>query len=178
MRICTIAARNYLPQARVLARSYAAHNGGEPCSLLLLDDPQRTVVDAGEPFEILRPEQVGIERFERMAASYDVKQLAALLKPVLLRHLLERDRAPLACADADTRFFDDIGEVAQLAETEGIVITPHGGFVAVAPGEGSGRLIDWWRGRLGFSLDELGSVASRFHVDPRSGCERGVPQPR
>ena len=173
MRICTIAARNYLPQARVLARSYAAHNGGEPCSLLLLDDPQRTVLDAGEPFEILRPEQVGIERFERMAASYDVKQLAALLKPVLLRHLLERDRAPLACVDADTRFFDDIGEVAQLAETEGIVITPHGGFVAVAPGEGSGRLIDWWRGRLGFSLDELGSVVSRFHVIRDPGVNVG-----
>ena len=30
MRICTIVARNYLPQARVLARSYAQHNDGEP----------------------------------------------------------------------------------------------------------------------------------------------------
>src|SRR5690348_12187490 len=97
MRICTVVARNYLPHARVLARSYARHNHGEPCSVLLLDDPQRTVEDASEPFEVLRPEEIGIERFEGMAAMYDLRELAAVLKPALLRHLLDRDGAPVAC---------------------------------------------------------------------------------
>ena len=173
MRICTIVARNYLPQARVLARSYAAHNGGEPCSLLLMDDPQRTVADAGEPFEILRPEQAGIERFEAMAAMYDVKELTAMLKPLLLGHLLEREGAPLACVDADVRFFDDIDEIARQAASDGVVVTPHGGFVAVAPGEDSRRLIDWWRGRPGFTPDQVSRVVAHAHVIRDPGVNVG-----
>ena len=173
MRICTIVARNYLPRARVLARSYAEHNDGESCSVLLLDDPGGAVKDGDEPFEVLRPEQAGVERFEAMAAMYDVKELSAALKPLLLRHLLERDGAPLACVDADARFFDDIDEVARLATNEGIVITPHGGFVALAPGEDTTRLLDWWRGRLGIRLDELRSVVPRFHIVRDPGVNVG-----
>jgi hypothetical protein len=164
MRICTIAARNYLPQARVLARSYAEHNCGESCTVLLLDDPRGTVDDRFEPFDVMRPAQAGVERFAAMAATHDVQELAALLKPLLVRFLLEFERAPLACVDADVRFFNDIEEIAYLVASEGIVITPHGGFVAVAPGDDTDTLLDWWRGRLRFGPDELRSVVSRFHV--------------
>ena len=141
MRICTIAARSCLPQARVLAHSYAEVSGDSPCSLLLLDDPERTVDAAGEPFEIVRPDQLGIERYEGMAAMYDVAGLASAVKPSLLRYLLERDREPVAYFDPDIRFFDDVDEIARLAAEEGLVLTPRASgshdpaFVAVAPGE-------------------------------------------
>jgi glycosyltransferase involved in cell wall biosynthesis len=173
MRICTVVARNYLPQARVLARSYARHNGGEPCSVLLIDDPQGEVDDEREPFEIIRPDQLKLERFEGMAAVYDVKELAAVLKPLVLQYLLERDAEPLACVDADIRFFDDIGEIAQTVNSEGIVLTTHGGFVALAPDEDARRLIEWWRGRPRFSLDEVNSAVSRFHVVHDPGANVG-----
>jgi glycosyltransferase involved in cell wall biosynthesis/SAM-dependent methyltransferase len=175
MRICTIVARNYLPQARVLAKSYAEHNRGEPCSVLVIDDPGRTVDDAAEPFEVLRPEQLGIDRFDGMAAMYDVTELATSVKPLFLRYLLERDCVPVAYLDPDIRFFDDIDEVARLTETEGVVLTPHVtlhpiprddekpseidllasgtynlGFIALAPGDDAERLIDWWWERLRF----------------------------
>src|SRR3954447_5298387 len=66
MRICTIIARNYLAQARVLAESYAAHNGGGPTTVLVVDDPERSLDDAHEPFDIVRPDELGIERFKGM----------------------------------------------------------------------------------------------------------------
>ena len=101
-----------------------------------------------------------------------------MLKPVLLRHLLDRDGAPVACVDADIRFYDDIDEIARLSESEGVMLTSHGGFVALAPGDDAERLIDWWRGRLGFDLDQLrlGRVTAAYCR--RSGCERGVLEPR
>ncbi|MBV9334353.1 MAG: methyltransferase domain-containing protein [Solirubrobacterales bacterium] len=175
MRICTIVARNYLPQARVLARSYAQHNHGEPCSVLVIDDHDRTLDDAAEPFEVLRPDEIGFDRFEGMAAMYDVTELATAVKPLFLRYLLERDHAPLAYFDPDIRFYDDINEIARLTETEGLVLTPHVafrpvprdeekpteidllasgtynlGFIGLAPGDDAQRLIEWWWERLRF----------------------------
>lgn len=173
MRICTIVARNYLPQARVLARTYAEHNHREPCTVLLIDDPQRKVEDAHEPFEVIRPEYIGLERFEGMAAMYDVKELAWVLKPLVLQYLLERDGEPLACVDADIRFFDDIDEIAQLTSTEKIVLTTHAGFVALSPDEEVGRLIDWWRACMRLDLDQVSSVVSRFHVVRDPGVNAG-----
>jgi glycosyltransferase involved in cell wall biosynthesis/SAM-dependent methyltransferase len=175
MRICTIVARNYLPQARVLARSYAQHNHGAPCSVLLIDDPDRKLDAAAEPFEVIRPDDIGFERFDGMAAMYNVTELATAVKPLFLRYLLERDRAPLAYFDPDIEFFDEIDEIARLTETEGVVLTPHVafspvprddekpseldllasgtynlGFIALAPGDDAERLIAWWWERLRF----------------------------
>ncbi|MGN6868486.1 MAG: glycosyltransferase family 4 protein [Solirubrobacteraceae bacterium] len=173
MRICTVAARNYLPQARVLARTYAQHNDDAPCSVLLLDDPQRTVADGREPFEVLRPEEIGIERFEGMAAMYDLRELGAVLKSLLLRHLLDRDGAPVVCVDADLRFYDDIDEIVGLSGSGGVILASHGGFIGLTPGEDADRLIDWWRGPAGFNRDQLRSVVARLHIVSDPGVNVG-----
>jgi glycosyltransferase involved in cell wall biosynthesis len=175
VRICTIVARNYLPQARVLALSYAEHNPGAPCSVLLIDDPERMVDGAGEPFELLRPDELDIERFDGMAAMFDVTELSTAVKPLLLRHLLERDGEPIAYFDPDIRFFADIDEIAHLTAQEEVVLIPHVahepvprdgrrpseldllasgiynlGFIGLAPGATAERLIAWWSERLRF----------------------------
>jgi glycosyltransferase involved in cell wall biosynthesis len=163
MRICTIAARNYLPQARVLARSYGQVAGGEGCSLLLLDDPQRTVAGVGEPFEIVRPDQLGIERYEGMAAMYDVNELASAVKPAFLRYLLERDREGVAYFDPDIRFYAGIPEVAEFVAAGELVLTRGASgrydlaFIALAPGETAERLLESWS-------DELNSVLAGVHI--------------
>ncbi len=193
MRICTIAARNYLPQARVLTRSYAEHNRFEPCSVLLLDDPEGTVDEAREPFEIVRPEQLGFERYEGMAAMYDLTELAAAVKPWLLRYLLARDRQPVAYFDPDIRFFDEVDEIAQAAVADTLVLTPHllarpipdddltptesdllaagtysFGFVALAAGQTADRLLAWWCEQVrcgeGRWFDRVTSAVPRSHV--------------
>ena len=181
MRICTIISRSYLAQARVLALSYAEHNRGESCSVLLLDDPGRTVDPSSEPFEIVRPEELGIERFESLAAMYDVTELAAAVRPRLLGRLLERNPGPLAYVDPDIRFFAEIDRIAQLAAEEKVVLTPHLlgeplprddlepsesallasgnydlGFIALAPGPTAERLISWWSepSRFAYSMQD------------------------
>ncbi len=173
MRICTIIARNYLAQARLLAESYATHNGGAPTSVLVIDDPEGTLQAAGEPFELVRPSQLDIDRFDGMAAMYETIELATAVKPWFMRYLLERESAPVAYLDPDIRFFADIDEVAGLLERHDAVLTPHValepvprdgkqpseidllasgtynlGFIGLAPGEPTNRLLDWWSERL------------------------------
>jgi glycosyltransferase involved in cell wall biosynthesis len=175
VRICTIIARNYLAQARVLALSYAEWNSGARCSVLLIDDPDGSVPGGNEPFELLRPSDIEIERFDGMAAMFDVTELATAVKPQLLRHLLERDKEPVAYFDPDIRFFADIDEIARLTAQEGLVLTPHVaheslprdglqpseldllasgtynlGFISLAPSATAERLIAWWSERLRF----------------------------
>jgi glycosyltransferase involved in cell wall biosynthesis len=181
MRICTIIARNYLSQARILALSYAEHNHRAPCSVLILDDLDHDIDDTTEPFEIIRPEQLGLDRFEAMAAMYDVGELASAVKPWLLRHLLERDRQLIAYFDPDIRFFDEIDEIAQFAAEEKLVLTPHViheplpadgfepsertllasgtvdlAFIAMAPGTAAERMLSWWSepARFGDSIED------------------------
>jgi hypothetical protein len=173
VRICTIAARNYLPQARVLARSYARHHPGAECTLLLLDDPDGTVEAAGEPFEIVRPAQIAIDGFDGMAAMYGTLELATAVKPWLLRHLLARDRSPVAYLDPDIRFYAGLGAAAALLRDHPVVLNAHAGFepiprdgerpdelillacgiynlgfIALKPHEQTERLLDWWSERL------------------------------
>ncbi len=50
MHVCTIVARNYLAAARVLARSFAAHNPDGTCWTLVIDDIDQEIDDAREPF--------------------------------------------------------------------------------------------------------------------------------
>ena len=47
---CTIVARNYLPHARILAQSFAAHHQGGDFTVLLIDDESRTFDDRSEAF--------------------------------------------------------------------------------------------------------------------------------
>ena len=174
MHICTIIARHSLAQARVLARSYADCHAGQRCSVLVLDDPEQMLADGSEPFEVIRPEQLPLEGFEAMAAIYPLADLAAAIKPLLLCHLLDRDREPIAYVDADVRFYERIDGIRQLLTGETVVLVPRLlhelrsateggrsesaavtqggydlGFVALAPGPAAARLLSWWSARNG-----------------------------
>ena len=89
--ITTVVARNYLPQARVLARSFRAHHPDGRVVVLVLDAPGDGLRD-DEPFEVVAPADVvpaGAQReLRRMITIYNVMELATALKPFLLRHLL------------------------------------------------------------------------------------------
>src|SRR5262249_26790478 len=88
MDICTIIAKNYLAHARALARSFRERHPDRGCWPLVIDDVDGYIAPAAEPFELLSCADLGIEEFERMAASYDVLELSTAVKPWLLRHLL------------------------------------------------------------------------------------------
>src|SRR5271154_4488558 len=116
MRICTIVARNYLAYARVLAESFLAHQPDGECVVLVIDDRANEVDDAHEPFTVVRPQQLSLDRFEAMAAMYDVTELATAVKPWLLAHLLDDGQGtPIAYFDPDIRFYAPVAEIEQQA---------------------------------------------------------------
>ncbi len=174
MNICTIIASNYAAHARVLARSFAAQHPDGHCSVLVIDDAEGRIDPAGEPFELIRLDEIGLPDPERMAAFYGVIELSTAVKPWLLRHLLDRDGVDaVTYLDPDIRVEDSLTEIDRRAREHGAVLTPHLtaplprdgrkpseedilvagsynlGFIALgADGEIAGPLLEWWSERL------------------------------
>src|SRR5487761_1709222 len=141
VQVCTIVARNYLPRARVLATSVREHHPLGRVSVLVIDDVYAEVDGAEEPFEVVRPADIGLaaDEFHRMAMIYDIVELATSLKPWLLQHLLDRDgAAPAIYLDPDVRVYDRLDEVLRFAAAHGIVLTPH----VTAPIPRDGKMTD------------------------------------
>jgi glycosyltransferase involved in cell wall biosynthesis/SAM-dependent methyltransferase len=183
MDICTIIAKNYVAQARVLARSFAEHNPGGSCHVLLIDDFEGYIDPAEEPFEILTPAQIGCEEFDDMAVLYTVLELSTAVKPWLLAHLLREGRSAITYLDPDIRIFGSLQRLDDLAREHTVVLTPHNttpvpddgerpsqvdillagvynlGYVSLGAGAETDRLLRWWQERLLFDC----------RVDPLNG---------
>ena len=190
MHICTIVARNYLAAARVLSSSFVAHNPEGTCWTLVIDDVDRELDGRGEPFELIRPEQLSIEPWDRMSAGYSVLELSTAVKPWLLRYLLhEQGVERVTYLDPDIRVFDSLAEVDALLREHPLVVNPHLtapmprdgrkpaetdiliagsfnlGFAGFAAGEEIDTLLDWWAERL--ATDCLIAPERGYFVDQR-----------
>jgi hypothetical protein len=168
---CTIVARNFLPFARVLAESFRAHHADVPFAVLVVDGETGSTVTASEWFEVLTPNDLGIDRLElhQLAAMYGPRELSTALKPKLLSLLLAQHEAVLYL-DPDMHVYASMHRMWELATSHSIVLTPHVlepvprdarsptdvelaltgifnlGFVAV--GRGARPFLDWWWERL------------------------------
>ncbi|MEW2500054.1 FkbM family methyltransferase [Amycolatopsis sp. NPDC047767] len=164
---CTIVARNYLPAARVLARSYLAQHPENDFVIAVIDGHE----DERDGYRVVGQDAFGIDRddYLRMATAYSVTELATSVKPYLLREL-RREYDVAIYLDPDIRVFAPMPEIAELAMEHGIVLTPHVlsplprdgmepdeavimgagifnlGFIGVGPG--SGDFLDFWAQRL------------------------------
>jgi hypothetical protein len=84
-----------------------------------------------EPFTVLTPSELAIEPAElrRMAAIYDVLELATALKPFLLRHLVvDRGEPTATYLDPDIEVFAPLDDLHERALEHGLVLTPHRWF--------------------------------------------------
>ncbi len=190
MHVCTIVARNYLAAARVLARSFHAHNPDGTCWTLVIDDVDRELTGDDEPFELVRPEQLEIDRWHQMTAGYSVLELSTAVKPWLLHHLLHRRGVErVTYLDPDIQVFDSLAEVDDLLRDHAVVVNPHLtapmprdghrpaetdilisgsfnlGFAGFAGGEEVDSLLDWWSERL--ATDCLVAPERGYFVDQR-----------
>ncbi|MDQ2984760.1 MAG: glycosyltransferase [Actinomycetota bacterium] len=190
MNAGTIIAQNYLAQARVLAASYLEHHPDTTFFVLIVDSPPQPAIQTTEAFEVLRLADIGLDEREahRMAAIYDLTELATAVKPWFLRHLLERSNGdPVAYFDPDVEIFTPLPELAPLAEQHSIVLTPHitepssfdpddlGEYAArmggvynlgfIAVGRGSSDFLDWWSQRL--SRECIVAPDRGLHTDQR-----------
>ena len=126
MLITTIVARNYLPRARLLARSFLRHHPQGRVAVLVIDADGTECADG--LFEVLTPDDLPLTQREwhRMAFIYDVTELATAVKPFLLRHLLfDRSEPAVTYLDPDIEVFAPLDDLDRLARTDGIVLTPH-----------------------------------------------------
>ena len=188
-RVCTIIARNYWAHARVLARSLHDHHPDVKLSVLVIDADELTLKTASrEVFDVLRPEDVGIDRRElhRLAAIYDLLELATAVKPSLLKHLTA-EGASVIYLDPDIEVFAPLDDAWDLVAEHGILVTPHAtvppppssgtkeeltilgsgaynlGFIAVGPS--AGPFLEWWADRL--RRDGLIAKEEAMFVDQR-----------
>lgn len=172
MNVCTIIAKNYVAQARVLARSFAEHHPGSELSVLVIDDHEGYLDPEQEPFRLLTPSEIGCEEFEMMAVRYDIVELSTAVKPWLLRHLLQDGTPAITYLDPDIRVYGSLEALDGLAQEHGVVLTPHNtlpipddgerptqidiliagvynlGFVSLGAGAETERVLDWWSDRL------------------------------
>jgi glycosyltransferase involved in cell wall biosynthesis len=173
LNICTIIARNYLAQARVLAHSFKQVHPDGNCTVLVIDDPAGYIDPTAERFELVTIHDIGLPDVERMAASYDVMELSTAVKPWLLRHLLQRPGVDsVMYLDPDIKIFDSLREIEERALEHNVVLTPHFtdplprdnrkpseedilvagtynlGFIALGASKTAEELLDWWSERL------------------------------
>ena len=123
---CTIVARNYLPRARVLAKSLIRCHPDVTLWVLVVDGEPIDSAD-DDLFSTLSLGDVGLgnELGREMAAIYSVLEFSTAVKPWLLSHLLERTGRPVLYFDPDIELFGDVGHLAELAGRHGVVVTPH-----------------------------------------------------
>lgn len=121
----TIVARNYLPMADLLARSYRAAHPGRGFTLVLLE-PMTELDRAtfGGATEILVLSDRIVPGYDEMRRRYSVLELATAVKPFVFAHLFH-DVERLIYLDPDIYVFQPLAEVDEALQTEDIVLTPH-----------------------------------------------------
>src|SRR3977135_3377686 len=108
MDVCTIIAKNYIAQARVLARSFARHHPDGRFWTLIIDDFSGRVDPDREPFRVLSPSDIDCEPFIHMAMRYSVLELSTAVKPWLLRHLMRETGSPITYLDPDIKIYSPL----------------------------------------------------------------------
>lgn len=170
---CTIVAKNYLPFARVLARSFAEHHPGGRFFTLLIDRNEGYFEAENEPFTVVEVEELeSVPDLDQFLFKYTILESSTAIKPYFLEYLFERyDLANLVYFDPDILILDSLDELAELVDRHSIVLTPHLtdpvdddahpgelailqsgvynlGFLALRRSEVSERMLRWWQERL------------------------------
>lgn len=185
---CTIVARNYIAQARVLARSFVAHHPDVQFYTLIIDghDADRSLPGLGA---VVLPGDLGIDRDEldAMCVMYDVMEYATALKPALLMYLHRAGARSATYLDPDIRVYDQFIDVFEAAAQSGMVLTPHTlaplprdasrlsesdimhagiynlGFIATGPS--AYRFLAWWHDHL--TTEAVVDLANALFTDQR-----------
>ena len=123
MIACTVVARNYLAQAKVLARSFERFHPQHRFVVLVLDGDFAEYDSSG--MDTVTPHDVMDKAvFGEMATCYTILELATAVKPFLLSYLLGLDEVAMYL-DPDIEVFAPLDDIAQKAMEHGIVLTPH-----------------------------------------------------
>ncbi len=187
--IATVVARNYLSFARVLALSLRAHHPHVRFLVVVAADPGTDWQLEGEPFEIVALDNLGIPDLRRVCFRCSRLELAVLVKPFLMRHLLDRGLDGGIFLDPDVLVVGDLTPLFVEVTRHAIVLTPHllqplegderiarelnilqagtfnAGFVGVSDGPITRAALAWWQDRL--LADCSGALERGVYYDQR-----------
>ena len=178
--VATIAAKNYLSFARVVAQSFQRHHPDVPFFVALSDEPQGCFDPLGEPFPVLQLQDLPVPELHRFRFHYDRKQVAVAAKPYLLEHLLDRGFSTVVFLDADMLVLEPLDSLLDTAARHSVTLVPHlttpltgpdraarelnilqcgvfnGGCLAVHRSSATSAFLAWWQSRVfAHSVDDM-----------------------
>lgn len=175
IHVFTSITANYLPKARVLARSLKQLAPGATFHLMLCDQPPEGFDLDREPFDaLLTLEMLSIDNLEGWVFSHSVVELCTAVKGAAVEALFERERADMVFFfDPDMVLFARFDELIRELAAHAVVLTPHQtapeqtvdaimdnemaslihgvfnlGFLGVRNTQEGRRFSRWWRDRL------------------------------
>ena len=173
LNACTIVSKNYIPYARVLARSFLEAQPEGRFFVLLVDRNDGHIDAEEECFTLLEAEDLdNVPHLSAFLFKYTLLEANTAIKPFFLEYLFRRFELPnLVYFDPDILIVGRLDALAALVRQYSVVLTPHLtspieddahpdelailqagsynlGFVALRWTEVSERLLSWWQQRL------------------------------
>lgn len=185
----TIVAKNFLPAARVLARSFREHHPDVPFFVVLADEVQSCFEPDREPVTLLSLDALGLPDRRRLCFRYTRHPITASAKPWLLTHLLDLGFSGALYLDADMLVTGDLTPLFDAARRHSLVLTPHllrpprgpdrvarelavlragafnGGCLGTSGSSEARRFLSWMQQRMLFHCRR--SLAEGLHHDQR-----------
>jgi hypothetical protein len=171
--VLTIASANYLPYVKTLMQSLRDTNPEYRRYLFLADKGHPVDVEAGDLFEVVEADQLGIKCFDDMVTRYDVMELNTAIKPFAIDWLFnETDVDNVIYLDPDICVYRRLTELDNvLASGASAVVTPHItkpledgktpndyhmlqsgvfnlGFIAISRKDEAREFVRWWSRKL------------------------------
>jgi len=123
LTFCTIIARNYLAQARVLVESINTHHPLAQVNVLVIDAKQN---ELQEVFPITTLQDIAIADVEQLAFKYTLTEFATAVKPFYIDFLFQTTQTKqIIYLDPDCKLFSPLQEVKKLLQEQDIILTPH-----------------------------------------------------
>ena len=166
---------NYLPKARVLARSIKQVDPAVRFHVMLCDEPPPGFDLAAEPFDsIIALEDLQVPNLRQWIFAHTVVELCTAVKGFAFQVLFDRFAAQKAFYfDPDMVVFSRLDELCNRLDAHSVLLTPHQscpeetleaildnemaslrhgvfnlGFLGVRASDEGRRLVDWWASRL------------------------------
>jgi hypothetical protein len=166
---CTIIATNYLASARTLCSSLRRFHPDVPSYVLFIDDYRTAFVASDESFQAISLEEIGLNGLDLLRFSYDVVELATVVKAHFLKYLFRNfDLSKLIYLDPDILVLNPLDRIFEKLNNCNLILTPHLdsgfpddgyqpdimvilacglynlGFVACRNSAEALRFLDWW----------------------------------
>jgi glycosyltransferase involved in cell wall biosynthesis len=154
LRFATIAHAGQLAHARVLAKGLQQHHPESRLTVLVAGPDD--VGAEGEPFQVLRPEELRVTGWERLSLEGRWPDLTEFFKPHLLSRLIAEGAEASVYLNVTVDVRAPLGHVARMPEDQAGVIAPR--VLVGLPDDGRRPNEDDLRraGRLGASMVALG----------------------